>query len=114
METGLDQSAGELAASIGEFPNDDPADGDRIAMLYARGAMIAYVFDRELAARGASLDLLMRQLFERGLADKDWTQSDLADVAEALTGNQMEDWLGAYVGGNTRLPVAGPFELVPR
>jgi predicted metalloprotease with PDZ domain len=108
----LDRSFADLANTIGESMWDDPADSDRSAMLYARGAMAAYVLDRELSARGSSLDALMRELYLRGIEQRTWSQPELPAIVESLVGDRLDSFFAPNVDGSSRVPVSGAFEFL--
>ncbi len=77
---------------------------------YLKGALVALCLDLTLRQRGASLDDLMRGLWQRpsgtgpqaGLV----TEADIADMLAQVAGCRLDAELQAWVHGTTELPVA--------
>jgi predicted metalloprotease with PDZ domain len=112
VSTPIDLSFAELAARIGPFQNDDPADGELVVMLMNRGAMAAYLLDAEMTQRGSSLDALMRRLYEDSLASGRWAQPELPGLVGELAGDRLEGFFRDYVAGAVRVPVTGRFAFL--
>lgn len=108
--TELDLSIGELADLIG-----DDTSHEAVGILYARGALIAYLLDKQLVAAGFSLDDLMADLYENfGLTDTKYTQADVEASLIGITGSSYEDFFNTYLDANGEIDINGDFELFSR
>ncbi len=76
---------------------------------YQKGALVALALDLMLRQAGASLDELMRGLWQRSGGGA-ITEADIAAVLAQLAGRPLTDELQAWVHGTDELPLA---ELLP-
>ena len=107
-----DLSVTELTAAIGEAPPGDPSTQDPTNMLYARGAVVSYMLDHELARDGKRLDDVMRQLYLDALGGRTWTGERLVEILQSLTGENLEPFLDEWIDTNAALPLDGDFDLL--
>lgn len=85
---------------------------------YLKGALVALAFDLTLRSEGASLDDVMRGLWQRaggdasgaagaaGNGDRPITEPDIAAVLAAVAGRPLTDELRDWVHGTDELPIA--------
>jgi hypothetical protein len=109
--TDYDLSIAELAAMIGSAPPGDASTQAPTNMLYARGALVCYMLDLELAEEGLSLDDVLRSLYLDALAGRKWTRARLQEVVESLSDIDFEAFLAQWIDRNAELPLDGAFEL---
>jgi len=75
---------------------------------YAKGALVALALDLTLRGRGASLDALMRALWQRhGVAGAGVPEDGWRRLAAALGGPDLGAFFDAYVDGTDELPLDG-------
>jgi predicted metalloprotease with PDZ domain len=72
---------------------------------YLKGALVALAFDLTLRQRGASLDAVMRGLWQRSQGGP-IDQADIAAVLAEVAGRPMDDELREWVDGTDELPLA--------
>ena len=98
-----------------KFNASSPDDVNSVVSYYDAGALISLVFDLELRRRSrnaASLDTLMRDMYERFPAEgPGFTTRDLIDAATRLTGFRFEHFFQRYVYGTHRLPFEDLFDV---
>ena len=73
---------------------------------YRKGALVAYLLDKELNSDGSNLDNLLKYIYRRfayGL--KKFTAEDILDASEALTGEDYNQFFNDYVFGKGSLPL---------
>lgn len=103
--TSLDLSIADLAELIGQDTSHEA-----VGVLYARGALISYLLDKELAALGHSLDELLASLYENhGLADATWSQASLETTLQEITGTDFSGFFDTNLDTNAFLDVEGEF-----
>lgn len=102
----LDKSIADLAEEIGrDFSHDG------VGVLYARGALISYLLDSQMVELGFSLDDVSEHLYKNfGLTDKEWTQADLEEAVEDITGTSFANFFDTYLDTNVVLELEGSFE----
>jgi predicted metalloprotease with PDZ domain len=71
---------------------------------YTKGALIALCFDLSLRSEGASLDAVMRALWQRTLAGS-MTEADFAAELQAQSGRSWAKEIAAWVHGTQDLPI---------
>lgn len=86
-------------------------------MMSAWGNAFAYILDRKLIEAGSSLDELLRYLYVHyGLEERQYTQNDVLDIIEKLTGQSFADLFDTYLHTNTSLrnELDGGFPMLKR
>ena len=80
---------------------------------YLKGALVALAFDLTLRSKGASLDDVMRGLWQRagdagaaGTGDRPITEQDIAAVLAQVAGRPLTDELRDWVHSTDELPLA--------
>lgn len=82
-----------------------------VEALYARGALVSYLLDAELARHGAAFPDLLRVLYrDHALPDQPITSVDVQRAAETAARKDLSAFFDAYVHGAE--PVRGPFGFV--
>ena len=92
---------------------------------YLKGSLVALTIDLTLRQQGASLDELMRGLWQRcagppsadGLAEgnpghRPLTEHDIAEVLAQVAGRRMDDLLHDWVHGTDELPLADLLQAI--
>ena len=72
---------------------------------YQKGALVALAFDLTLRQRGASLDDVMRRLWQRS-GGGPITEADIAQALAQVAGRPMDDELRDWVHGTDELPMS--------
>lgn len=72
---------------------------------YNKGALVALCLDLTLRQQGASLDDLLRCLYQRAKQGVQVDEHTLAEVSRELTGQALTDFLARYVDGTEELPL---------
>lgn len=99
--TAADLSFAELAA---QATGAESGENTYTIMLFARGAIVAYLLDEKLRAAGSSLDALMQKLYvDSGLAGRPWTEAEVEAAVRTLGGAAVADWLANAVSTNVAL-----------
>jgi len=109
--TSYDLSISDLAAAIGPAPPGDPSTQVPTNMLYARGALVSYMLDFELARNGHRLEEALGALYLDALDDRRWTRQRLQEVLLAISGDDFEAFLIEWTDSNAGIPLTGTFEL---
>lgn len=113
--TEFDLSIEELTFKIGTADTVPPPPSAYTDMLYARSTMLNYMLDLELTNSGASLDSLMRYLYENyGLTGNRWKQEDIPLALQSLVGQTFNTFFNTYLYTNTLLPLDGSFQFLKR
>lgn len=73
---------------------------------YNKGALVALCLDLVLRQQGASLDDLLRCLYQRAKQGIQVDEQTIAEVSRELTGQALSDFLTRYVDGTEELPLA--------
>lgn len=82
-------------------------------MLYARGALVSYLLDVELAKHNASLDDVMARMYaEHGLTGKPFEHRDIQRHAEAVAAADLDAFFATWVDGGADFE--GEVEFLPR
>ena len=104
----FDEIASRTPAPPG--PGMPPGYNDYVALLYQKGALVAYLLDDALRDQGSSLDELMRAMFEEfgGTGDR-YTNADVRRLAVSLGGSSLGAFFDAYVDGGAALPLPSSF-----
>lgn len=72
---------------------------------YNKGALVALCLDLTLRQQGASLDDLLRCLYQRAKQGIPVDEQTIAEVSRELTGQAVTDFLDRYVYGTEELPL---------
>lgn len=72
---------------------------------YNKGALVALCLDLRLRQQGSNLDELLRCLYQRAKQGIQVNEQTIAEIAHALTGQPLNDFLGRYVNGTEELPL---------
>jgi predicted metalloprotease with PDZ domain len=108
------QTFEELALASPPPPGDGspPPYVEEVGVIYERGALVAYLLDRELRAHGSSLDALFAYMYrEYGLTGERHTNAEIEAAAQAVSGANFGAFFESYVYGAEPLPLDGEFEL---
>jgi predicted metalloprotease with PDZ domain len=99
-----------------KFNTSSPDDVNAVVSYYDTGALVSLLFDLELrrrSANAASLDTLMRDMYERFPSEgPGFTTRDLIDASTRLTSFRFDSFFARYIYGTQRLPLEDLFDVV--
>lgn len=107
------QNPGQLHQSLSDSSFDawikyyrpDENSQNATTSYYNKGALIGLCLDLTLRARGSSLDVLMRALFQRAQQGQYLTANTIPDVCVELIGDRLTDFWQNYVEGTVAMPL---------
>jgi predicted metalloprotease with PDZ domain len=99
-----------------KFNNPNPDDANATVSYYEGGALVSLLLDLEMRKRtqnGASLDTLMRTLYETFPASgPGFTTDDLLQALNRLTHSRFDEFIQQYICGATDYPFEDLFPVV--
>ena len=99
-----------------KFNTSSPDDVNAVISYYDAGAMVSLLLDLELRKRSAnraSLDTLMRDMYERfPVEGPGFTILDMIEAATRLTGFRFDSFFARNIYGTQRLPVESLLDVV--
>jgi len=113
--TSVLRSPGRRVQSVAEssfdawikFYRQDENSPNAIVSYYAKGALVALGLDLTLREAGASLDDVMRALWERfGRTGAGVPEDGIAALASAIAGRDLAEFFARFVEGTDELPLA--------
>jgi predicted metalloprotease with PDZ domain len=100
----------------GKELGEDPAGNNRRYRLnvYWKGALVAYMMDQRLTARGLNLDVFLKYLYDNyALKQTSFTTQDTIRALNVVSGEDWNDFFREYIYGTTKLPLDGKFDYLP-
>lgn len=89
-----------------KYYRQDENTPNAVVSYYSKGSLIAFALDLTLRRRGASLDAVMRALWQRhGQTGTGVPEDGIAKLAAELAGRDMDDFFRRYVDGTDDLPL---------
>ena len=99
-----------------KFNNPNPDDANATVSYYEGGALVSLLLDLEMRRRtqnGASLDALMRTLYEAFPASgPGFTTEDLLQTLHRVTGSKFDEFFQQYISGAADYPFEDLFPVV--
>lgn len=106
----VDVPFAQLAAQAGP---PAPPNNQALAMLDAKGALVAYLLERALLVTGRNLDDLLQHLYrEFGLRARGFRTADVEAALGTMGGGDFSRFFARYVAGADRLPLVGRIDLI--
>jgi len=90
-----------------KFYRPDENTPNAVVSYYAKGALVALSLDLSLRSRGRSLDMVMRELWNRyGATGRGVPEDGVRRLADEIAGAPMEEFFARYVDGTEDPPLA--------
>ena len=110
--TNVDQSIAGLVGLIGDAEPNDPATDAYVRMLYARGALVAYMLDDDLTDDSHNLDQVLQRLYASALNGTRWNRASLEAALHEVTSSSYAGFLSTWLDTNQALQLTGSFTLL--
>lgn len=99
-----------------DMPSEALATGDETFRLnvYWKGALVAYLMDQRLVAKGLSLDVFLRAMYtEYALNQRSFKTPEAITMLNTISNEDWTVFFNQYVYGVTPLPLDGEFIYLP-